>query len=96
MAGLPMPKKPKRNTHAKSDMSITTLMPKRFRKKGIMRMQQASLICEMEVSMVALLAAKESAYSGTPLKLVRKGPAKPLVTCRHMPSNAEKMKNRAI
>ena len=27
IAGLPMPKKPKRNTQANIDMSITTLMP---------------------------------------------------------------------
>ena len=27
---------------------------------------------------------------------VMNGPAKPLVTCRHMPSRAEKMKNSAI
>ena len=58
-------------------------------------MQKASLICEMLVSSVALLAAKVSAYSGVPLKLVRKGPAKPLVTCRHISSNAEKIKNSA-
>ena len=93
-----MPKKPKRNTHANIDMSMTTLMPKRFRKKGIISMHRASLICEMLVSSVALSAANESAMagSGLALKLVRKGPAKPLVTCRHMPSSAEKMKNRAI
>ena len=96
MAGSPMPKKPNRNTQAKSDMSITILIPKRFRKNGIIRIHKASLICESDVSMVALLAAKVSANSGVPLKLVRKGPAKPLVTCRHMPSNAEKTKNSAI
>ena len=96
MEGLPIPKSPKRNTHAKSDISMTILMPKRFRKKGMSRMQKASLICEILVRSVALLAAKVSANSGTPLKLVRKGPAKPLVTCRHMPNSAEKMKNSAI
>ena len=61
IAGLPMPKKPKRNTHANIDISITILMPKRFKKKGIIRMHKASLICEMEVSSVALLAANVDA-----------------------------------
>ena len=56
-----MPKKPKRNTHANIDISITILMPKRFKKKGIIRMHRASLICEMEVSSVALLAANVDA-----------------------------------
>ena len=56
-----MPKKPKRNTHANIDISITILMPKRFKKKGIIRMHSASLICEIEVSSVALLAANVDA-----------------------------------
>ena len=77
MAGLPNPKNPNRNTQANMDMSMTTLMPNRLRKKGIIRMQRASLICEMEVSRVALLAANEDAMTGSalPLKLVMKGPA---------------------
>ena len=53
-----MPKNPKRNTHANIDISITILMPKRFKKNGIIRMQRASLICEILVSNVALFAAK--------------------------------------
>ena len=77
MAGLSMPKNPKRNTHANIDMSMTTLMPKRFRKKGIIRMQRASLICDIDVSSVALLAANDVAIaaSALPLKLVMNGPA---------------------
>ena len=75
IAGLPMPKKPKRNTHANIDISITILMPKRFKKNGIIRMLSASLICEIDVSSVALLAAKVSAKVGSPLKLVMNGPA---------------------
>ena len=98
IVGRPTPKKPKRNTQANMDISITTLMPYRLRKKGIIRMHSASLICEMEVSRVALSAANDSAIAGSELalKLVRNGPAKPLVTCRHMPSKAENMKKRAI
>ena len=41
---------------------------------------------------MALFAAKVSAKAGSPLKLVMNGPAKPLVTCRHIPNKAEKMK----
>ena len=45
-----------------------------------------------------MLAAKELAIiiSELPLKLVIKGPAKLLVTCKDMPNKAEKMKNNAI
>ena len=52
----------------------------------------------MEVSNVALLAANDvaTAASVLPLKLVMNGPAYPLVTCRHIPKRAEKIKNRAI
>ena len=77
IAGLPTPKKPKRNTHANIDMSMTPLMPNFLRQKGIIRIQSASLICEMEVSNVALFAAKELAIAAStlPLKLVMNGPA---------------------
>ena len=96
IAGLPTPKNPKRKTHANSDINITILIPKRFKKNGIINIQSASLICDIEVKSVALLAAKVSENSGTPLKLVRKGPANPFVTCKHIPSKAEKIKNNAI
>ena len=48
--------------------------------------------------MVALLAANEFATSamGDPLKLVRNGVAKPLVTCSDIPKSIENMKNNAI
>ena len=74
-AGSPMPKKPKRSTQATMAMSITFLMPKRRRKKGMSRMHRASAICESETRSVALLAAKLSAYSGCAMKWVMKGPA---------------------
>ena len=62
------------------------------------RMQKASLTCEMEVSSVALLAAKDEAMTGSllPWKLEMKGPAKLFVTCKDIPNNAEKMKNKAM
>ena len=44
ISGLPKPKKPKRNTQANIDLSITILIPKRFRKKGIIKIHNASLI----------------------------------------------------
>ena len=77
IAGLPTPNNPKRNTHANIDISMTPLMPKRFRKKGMSSIQSASLTCEMELSSVALLAAKELATKASvlPLKLVMNGPA---------------------
>ena len=98
IVGLPTPKNPNLNTHANMEMSITPLIPKRRRKNGINKMQSASLTCESDVSKVALLAAKDidTRESALPLKLVMKGPAKLFVTCRDMPSNAEKIKNRAI
>ena len=67
-------------------------------KNGIMRMQRASLTCDIDVSNVALLAANEFATNGSALalKLVMNGPAYPLVTCSDIPSRAEKMKNRAM
>lgn len=93
-----MPKKPNLSTHAVIAISITVLMPNRLRKNGISNMQRASLTCDTETSIVALLAAKLLAISATGLllKLVRKGPAKPLVTCSDIPNSIEKMKNRAI
>ena len=62
------------------------------------KMQNASLTCEMEVSSVALLAANEVAMAGSelPWKLEMNGPAKLLVTCNDMPSEAEKTKNSAM
>ena len=56
-------------------------------------MQRASATCEIDTSIVALFAQKESAKST--LKLVRNGVAKLLVTCNDIPSMAEKIKNVA-
>ena len=52
----PMPKNPKRSTQANMAMSITRLIPNRFRKKGINRMQSASETCETETSRVGFSA----------------------------------------
>ena len=52
-------------------------MPKRRRKNGIIKIHRASLIWEIDVSKVALFAAKDEATnaSSLPLKLVMNGPA---------------------
>ena len=82
IVGLPIPKKAKRATHANIAISITLFMPYRLRKKGISKMQNASLTWDIDVSNVALLAAKDEAMvaSELPWKLEMKGPAKLLVT----------------
>ena len=64
------PKSPKRNTHASMAISITCLMPKRFRKKGISRMQSVSDICDSEIRMLACCTPKVPAYSGILPKLL--------------------------
>jgi hypothetical protein len=53
---VPTPKKPKRNTHANIAISITFLMPKRRRKKAVIRMHNASEICEIETNIVGFEA----------------------------------------
>ncbi len=60
-AGSPIPKNPKRSTHANIDMSITPLMPKRLRQNGMRSMQQVSLIWEREIRALAFCAAQASA-----------------------------------
>ena len=96
LPGSPSPNNPKRNTHAPIAISITFLIPKRLKKKGINKIQQVSLICEIEISKLACCTPKVSAYSGSALKLVMKGLANPLVIWRDTPSNMEKTKNIAI
>ena len=96
MAGLPIPKKAKRSTQANIASSMTFLIPKRFRKNGISRIQTASQIWEIETSIVLCFTAKVSTNSGAAEKLPRNGVAKPLVICRLTPRNIQKMKNKAI
>ena len=74
--GLPNAKNPKRNTHANIAMSITRLMPKRPKKNGINKMQNVSLICDMEIRILACCTPNVSAYSGMPPKEKMKGLAK--------------------
>ena len=60
-----MPKNPKRITQANMAMSMTPLIPKRLRKKGIINMHSASLHCDIEMRNVGFLAKNPSAYSAT-------------------------------
>ena len=64
-SGVPRPKKPNLNTHANIDISITTLMPNLFMKKGISRMQRVSDACEMDISALEFLTAKVPARLGS-------------------------------
>jgi len=59
-----MPKNPKRSTQASIEISITFLMPKRRRKKGISRMQSVSDICDSESRITECFTMAESAYCG--------------------------------
>jgi len=56
--GLPVPNKPKRSTQANILMSITFLIPKRFKKKGISRMQSVSDICDKDIKILACSTPK--------------------------------------
>jgi hypothetical protein len=47
--GLPKAKSPKRSVHASMLISITVLMPKRFKKNGIARMNSVSDTCEIDM-----------------------------------------------
>ena len=77
-------------------MSITLLIPKRLRKKGMSKMHNVSETCDNEISALAWLAPKVLANSGRFLNEVIKPLAKPLVICNDTPSNIEKMKKSAI
>ena len=94
--GLPAPRKKKRKAQATKAIIITFLMPNFFRKNGINRMHSVSDTCEMDDKNTLFFTAKALAYSGDCPKASRKGVAKPLVTCRHMPNRNEKMKNTHI
>ena len=73
LPGFPTPKKPKRNTHANIAMSITFLIPKRFKKNGIARIHNASQICEIEINMLECCTAKVEEYSCIASKLPKNG-----------------------
>ena len=96
VVGLPTPKKPKRSTQASILINITFLIPNRFKKNGMSKIQSVSEICEREISAVALLAPHEPVYPSNALNPVINGPAKPLVICSDIPNNMENKKKIAI
>ena len=65
MAGLPRPKKPKRNTQANIAISITFLMPNFFIQNGISRMHKVSEAWLMAIRALEFLTAKVSARDGS-------------------------------
>ena len=69
------------------------MMPKRMRKKDVIRMHKASDICDIDTSIVGLFANQ---LSDVAEKLSIYGVAKPLVICNDTPRSIEKMKNIAI
>ena len=77
-------------------MSITFLMPYRFRKKGISRIHRVSDTWDREMSILECSTPKVPWNSARLPKSARKGLAKPLVICRATPSSIEKMKKMAI
>ena len=66
--GLPRPNSPKRNTHAPMLISITFLIPKRFKAKGISKIHKVSDTWESEISALALLAPQEPEKPSNMLK----------------------------
>jgi len=61
-AGLPNENSPKRNTQAIIEKIMTFLIPKRLRKNGIVRINNVSDICEMDIIIVEYFTTNESAY----------------------------------
>src|SRR5688572_22841290 len=96
-SGLPYEKSPKRNTQASIENNITSFIPNRFRKKGILKMNSVSEIWEIDKMIVERFTTKESGpYSGIFLKSSRKVSPYIFVNCKAAPRNIEKIKNKAI
>ena len=94
--GSPKPNSPNRNTQANILMSMTRLIPKCFRKKGMARINSVSDICEMDSRITECLTPKESANSGILAKLPKNASPYVFVICKAAPSNIEKKKKIAI
>src|ERR1044072_9000003 len=94
--GSPKANRPKRKTQANMENSITCLIPKRFKKKGIARINNVSEICEIDMMMVEYFTTNESAYAGTFEKFERNLSPYMLVNCRAAPKSMENTKNSAI
>jgi len=62
----------------------------------MVRINNVSLICEIDIMMVEYFTAKESAYCGADLKPSKKESPYILVNCRAAPRNKLKIKNKAV
>ena len=58
--GSPNAKNPKRNTQASIEISITCLIPNRFKKKGIAKINKVSEIWGMDIIIVEYFTTKET------------------------------------
>ena len=96
LPGSPKPNNPKRNTQANILISITRLIPKCFRKKGMARINNVSDICEMDSRITECFTPKDSAYSGILAKLPKKRSPYVLVICNAAPRSMENKKKIAI
>src|SRR6185503_365479 len=96
-SGLPYAKSPNRKTQASIEKTITVFIPKRFKKNGILKMNNVSDIWEIDKMIVEYLTTKESGpYSGIFLKSSRNVSPYMFVNCNAAPKNIEKIKNKAI
>ena len=94
--GSPKPNNPNRNTHANILISMTCLIPKCLRKKGMARINNVSDICEMDSRITECFTPKDSAYSGMLAKLPKKRSPYVLVICNAAPRSMENKKKIAI
>ena len=77
-------------------ISITFLIPYRFKKNGIARINKVSDTCEIDIIIVDLSTTNDFAYSGkSPNSLKNKSPYA-FVSCNAAPKNMAKMKKSAI
>src|SRR6266496_5520812 len=94
--GSPYANKPKRNTQANIAISITFLIPNLFKKKGMVRINRVSDICEIDKMIVEYFTTNEFVNFGILLKSLRKESPYIFVNCKAAPNIMEKIKNKAI
>src|SRR5436190_7808666 len=95
--GFPYANNPKRKTHASIENNITFLIPNFFRKKGIVKINTVSDICEIDIIMVEYFTTKESGpYAGIFLKSSKNVSPYIFVNCNAAPNNIENKKNSAV
>src|SRR5476651_1184680 len=94
-AGFPNANKPNRSTHASMLNSITYLMPNLRRKKGMVRINNVSDVCEIANMLNGNFTAHVFWKAVIFLKSLRKSPPYIFVSCNAAPRNMEKAKNIA-